>query len=215
MLRPRPLPALRAPLPVRAARVQQAGGGSVPESRRRQIPAQGRQLARRTGGDYAIPMTDDDAITPDLLLRAYAMGIFPMAPSRDDPEVHWIDPRRRGVFPLDGFRISRSLARSLARGDYAATVTRLQAAVPPGRLMIEFFERLLTAEGLARVWAFLGIGAGRADFGRPVHEGLAQPLPAPLAARMRAALRPQYDFVARLMPDLPAAWAANNGEVTP
>lgn len=54
-------------------------------------------------------------ITPDILLRAYAMGIFPMADSRDDPAVHWIDPRRRGVMPLDGFHLSRSLARRIVR----------------------------------------------------------------------------------------------------
>lgn len=59
------------------------------------------------------------AITPDLLLRAYAAGIFPMAESRDDPSIHWIDPKRRGVIPLDRFHISRSLRRRLLRADYA------------------------------------------------------------------------------------------------
>ena len=54
-------------------------------------------------------------LEPAILLRAYAMGIFPMAESRDDPEIHWIDPRRRGVFPLQGFHISRSLARLIRR----------------------------------------------------------------------------------------------------
>lgn len=54
-------------------------------------------------------------LDPELLLQAYATGIFPMAENRDDPEVFWVDPRRRGVFPLDGFHISRSLARSLRR----------------------------------------------------------------------------------------------------
>ena len=46
------------------------------------------------------------------------MGVFPMAASRDDPEIHWFDPRRRGIFPLDGFHVSRSLARRMRRGDY-------------------------------------------------------------------------------------------------
>lgn len=45
-----------------------------------------------------------------------------MAEGRDDPEIHWIDPRQRGVFPLDGFHISRSLARRIRRGGYKATV---------------------------------------------------------------------------------------------
>lgn len=54
------------------------------------------------------------------LLRGYAMGIFPMAEGRDDPEVHWVDPRMRGVIPLDGFHISRGLARLIRRGGYEA-----------------------------------------------------------------------------------------------
>jgi leucyl/phenylalanyl-tRNA--protein transferase len=55
------------------------------------------------------------ALTPGLLLRAYAMGIFPMAQSRSDAEIHWVDPQWRGIIPLDGFRISRSLARAIRR----------------------------------------------------------------------------------------------------
>jgi leucyl/phenylalanyl-tRNA---protein transferase len=62
------------------------------------------------------------AITAELLLRGYVMGIFPMAEGRDSDAVHWVDPRRRGVFPLDEFRISRSLFRALGRGDYRVTV---------------------------------------------------------------------------------------------
>jgi leucyl/phenylalanyl-tRNA--protein transferase len=60
----------------------------------------------------------DFVITPDLLLRAYANGIFPMAESRDDPDVFWVDPRRRGVLPLDGFHLSRSLARAMRRSTW-------------------------------------------------------------------------------------------------
>ncbi|SMX47720.1 leucyl/phenylalanyl-tRNA--protein transferase [Maliponia aquimaris] len=62
------------------------------------------------------------SVTPDLLLHAYRTGIFPMAERRDDPEIFWVDPRRRGVLPLDGFHISRSLARRLRRGGYSATL---------------------------------------------------------------------------------------------
>lgn len=57
-------------------------------------------------------------ITPEMLLRAYTVGIFPMAKSRDDPAIHWLNPRRRGILPLDGFHISRSLARAIRRNDY-------------------------------------------------------------------------------------------------
>ena len=65
-----------------------------------------------------------DDLTPEILLRAYAMGIFPMAESRDDPAIHWVDPRHRGVLPLEGFHTSRSLARRMARGDLTVTVDR-------------------------------------------------------------------------------------------
>jgi leucyl/phenylalanyl-tRNA--protein transferase len=54
-----------------------------------------------------------DALTPELLLRAYASGIFPMANGRDDPEIFWVDPTTRGVFPLDQFHISHSLRRHI------------------------------------------------------------------------------------------------------
>jgi leucyl/phenylalanyl-tRNA--protein transferase len=57
-------------------------------------------------------------LTAKHLLNAYAMGVFPMAESRDDAEVHWVDPRRRGIIPLDKFHISRSLRRSILRPDY-------------------------------------------------------------------------------------------------
>lgn len=57
-------------------------------------------------------------LTPELLLHGYASGIFPMAESRDDPEIFWVDPRLRGVLPLDGFHISRSLAREMRRSTW-------------------------------------------------------------------------------------------------
>ena len=77
-------------------------------------------------------MTEPDQITPEILLRAYAMGVFPMADGRDGAEIHWIDPRRRGVFPIDGFHISRSLAGRLRRPDYTVTVNRDFAGVLAG-----------------------------------------------------------------------------------
>lgn len=57
-------------------------------------------------------------LTPDLLLRAYAIGIFPMAESRVDPELHWIDPDLRGVLPLDSFHLPRKLRARIRRGDF-------------------------------------------------------------------------------------------------
>ncbi|WP_416368511.1 leucyl/phenylalanyl-tRNA--protein transferase [Tritonibacter mobilis] len=71
-------------------------------------------------------------LSADLLLHAYANGVFPMAESRDDPEVFWVDPKRRGILPLDGFRISRSLAKRLRRDDYSISVNRDFARVVQG-----------------------------------------------------------------------------------
>ncbi len=63
-------------------------------------------------------------LTAELLLKAYAMGVFPMAEGRDDPEVFWVDPKLRGIFPLDGFHISRSLARTIRRTPFQVTLNR-------------------------------------------------------------------------------------------
>lgn len=68
-------------------------------------------------------------VTPELLLQAYRAGVFPMAEHRDDPDLFWVDPRKRGVFPLDGFHISRSLARTLRRNDVRVTRNRAFAEV--------------------------------------------------------------------------------------
>lgn len=52
-------------------------------------------------------------ITPEILLKAYAAGIFPMAEDADDPAIYWVEPRARGVLPLDGFHVSKRLARTV------------------------------------------------------------------------------------------------------
>lgn len=52
------------------------------------------------------------------MLAGYARGIFPMARTRDDPVLHWVNPRLRGIFELDRFHLSRSLRRAILRGDY-------------------------------------------------------------------------------------------------
>jgi leucyl/phenylalanyl-tRNA--protein transferase len=71
-------------------------------------------------------------LTPRILLSAYAQGVFPMAESRDAAEVHWVDPRRRGIFPLEGFHISRSLRRRILRGGYGITLDQDFAGVLDG-----------------------------------------------------------------------------------
>ncbi len=52
-------------------------------------------------------------ITPEVLLKAYACGIFPMAENADDPSLYWIEPEQRGIIPLRGFRVSQRLARTV------------------------------------------------------------------------------------------------------
>ena len=64
----------------------------------------------------------DPPLTAELLLGAYASGIFPMAEARDSAEIFWVDPRRRGILPLDNFHISRSLRRSLRKEDWTITI---------------------------------------------------------------------------------------------
>ncbi|MXN46750.1 leucyl/phenylalanyl-tRNA--protein transferase [Shinella kummerowiae] len=57
-------------------------------------------------------------ITPELLLRAYSIGLFPMADSADDPELFWVEPDMRGVIPLDDFHVSRSLAKTIRKSPF-------------------------------------------------------------------------------------------------
>ena len=60
----------------------------------------------------------------DLLLTCYARGVFPMAQSRDDPSLFLLDPDERGILPLDGLHISRSLQKTLRRGDYRIAINQ-------------------------------------------------------------------------------------------
>jgi leucyl/phenylalanyl-tRNA--protein transferase len=84
-------------------------------------------LPRMTSRDSA-----SSDITPEVLLRAYACGIFPMAESADDPTLFWVEPERRGVIPLDGFHISSRLARTVRSDAFAVTVNTAFKAVISG-----------------------------------------------------------------------------------
>lgn len=61
-------------------------------------------------------------LTADILLKAYAVGMFPMAESADDPNLFWIEPEWRGVIPLDGFRVPRRLARTVRQDGFEVRV---------------------------------------------------------------------------------------------
>jgi leucyl/phenylalanyl-tRNA--protein transferase len=63
-------------------------------------------------------------LTPTLILRAYAAGVFPMADGAETEGVFWVEPRQRGVFPLDAFHVPRRLARTVRSDRFAITIDR-------------------------------------------------------------------------------------------
>lgn len=71
-------------------------------------------------------------ITPDILLRAYSIGLFPMSESADDPEIFWVEPELRGMLPLDGFHISKSLAKAVRHKPFDIRFDTAFAAVMDG-----------------------------------------------------------------------------------
>lgn len=68
-------------------------------------------------------------LTPEILIRAYAAGIFPMSESRNDPGIFWVDPEMRGILPLDNFHVPRSLKKVIRQGHFEVTVDTDFAAV--------------------------------------------------------------------------------------
>jgi leucyl/phenylalanyl-tRNA---protein transferase len=63
-------------------------------------------------------------ITPEVLLKAYACGIFPMAESAEDPALYWIEPERRGLIPLDAFHVPARLARTVRADRFTVVADR-------------------------------------------------------------------------------------------
>src|SRR6266480_1310084 len=127
-------------------------------------------------------------ITPEVLLKAYACGIFPMAESADDPALYWIEPEKRGVIPLERFHMPSRLARTVRSDRFSVTVDRdfdgvLEgcAAAQPARprtwinarirvLYHKLYERrhchsLEVYEGDNLVGGLYGVTLGRAFFG--------------------------------------------------
>jgi leucyl/phenylalanyl-tRNA---protein transferase len=127
-------------------------------------------------------------ITPEVLLKAYACGIFPMAESAEDPALYWIEPEKRGVIPLDRFHMPTRLARTVRSDRFTVTVNRDFDAVlegcaepRPGRprtwinarirvLYRKLYERrhchsLEVYEGETLVGGLYGVTLGRAFFG--------------------------------------------------
>lgn len=127
-------------------------------------------------------------ITPQILLRAYAVGMFPMAEGADDPTLFWVDPDMRGVFPLDGMIVSRSLAKTIRADrfevrvdlDFDAVIDACAAATRDRpntwintrirRLYRELFDfgfahTVEVFDGAERVGGLYGVKIGGAFFG--------------------------------------------------
>src|SRR5205814_7995546 len=86
-------------------------------------------------GDAILRWTSDTGVirlTPDILLEAYAAGIFPMAEAGGDPELFWVDPNRRGILPLDAFHVPRRLKRVLRQRHFVVHADTAFAAVIRG-----------------------------------------------------------------------------------
>ncbi|MCK5575016.1 MAG: leucyl/phenylalanyl-tRNA--protein transferase [Sphingomonadales bacterium] len=77
-------------------------------------------------------MNDDRNITTQDVLRAYVNGYFPMADSREDDDIFWVEPEERGVFPLDTFHIPKSLVKTIKKEPFTVTVDRAFPAVMKG-----------------------------------------------------------------------------------
>jgi leucyl/phenylalanyl-tRNA--protein transferase len=127
-------------------------------------------------------------LTPEVLLKAYACGIFPMAENADDPALYWIEPEKRGIIPLDTFHIPSRLARTVRTTRFTVTCDRDFAAVIDGcaapgpkraRTWINARIRQLYGglfdighchsvevyDGAALVGGLYGVSLGRAFFG--------------------------------------------------
>ncbi|MGH6727564.1 MAG: leucyl/phenylalanyl-tRNA--protein transferase [Pseudolabrys sp.] len=127
-------------------------------------------------------------ITPEVLLKAYACGIFPMAESADDPALYWIEPDMRGIIPLEGFHLPKRLVRSVRTTSFTVWVNRDFDAVIDGcaeekpdrartwinlrirKIYRSLFERghchtVEVYDGPALVGGLYGVSLGRAFFG--------------------------------------------------
>ena len=127
-------------------------------------------------------------ITPEVLLKAYACGIFPMAESADDPALYWIEPDMRGIIPLEGFHVPARLARTVRSTQWTVHVDRDFDAVISGcaepkqdrartwinmrirRIYRSLFERghchsVEVYDGAELVGGLYGVSLGRAFFG--------------------------------------------------
>lgn len=74
-------------------------------------------------------------LSPEILVRAYASGVFPMAKDRADRRVYWVDPEERGILPLPSFHVPRSLKKTLRKAPFDIRVDTAFAEVMDGCAM--------------------------------------------------------------------------------
>lgn len=219
--KPGPLAAVRA--------ADCADWAQVLERRVEDVPAYLSYLTKGADGRLVADITPAYALLPEARLRRMAT----MAPDvrflyllRDPLARLWSHVRMLAARAASGAaevpaQARAILARVLAgderpvadRGDYAGAVRRLQAAVPAGKLAVMVQDEVMTAPGLARLWSFLGIGAGPARFDLRLHQGVEVTLDADQAAAARAWLQPQYDFVEAMFGRLPQGWQRHGSGV--
>ncbi len=148
----------------------------------------GERSARVRTGSMASRESAFIEITPEVLLKAYACGIFPMAESAEDPALYWIEPEKRGIIPLDKFHVSGRLARTVRSDRFTVAINRDFDAVldgcaepQPGRqrtwinarireLYRKLYDRrhchsIEAYEGGELVGGLYGVTLGRAFFG--------------------------------------------------
>src|SRR6201991_2026560 len=98
--------------------------GAVLESNREPISHRNAVMANRENAFVEI--------TPEVLLKAYACGIFPMAESAEDPALYWIEPEMRGIVPLEGFHVASRLGRTVRKAPHTVWGERDFAAAVAG-----------------------------------------------------------------------------------
>jgi leucyl/phenylalanyl-tRNA--protein transferase len=154
-------------------------------------------------------------LTPEILLKAYMAGIFPMAESADDPELFWVDPERRGILPLDGFHIPRRLRRVVRQGrftirvdgDFTGTIAGCAEATDkrPNTWINDEIVRLYTGlhtrgfahsvecwDGDALVGGLYGVAIGGAFFGESMFSRVADASKVALAHLVARLIRGGY-----------------------
>jgi len=156
-----------------------------------------------------------DMITPEVILRAYTIGIFPMAERADDPSIHWVEPRFRGIIPLEALHLSKSLTKTLRsnrfeiRVDYDFDGVISGCAMRPGGTWINQRIKLLYGQLFERglvhtvevyqdrklVGGIYGVSIGAAFFGESMFHRVTDASKVALAHLVARLIHGQYELL--------------------